>query len=259
MAYTKPKQNNAPPPFSFKRKLKDILSYPFRMAKKMERYNIGISDLIAVKNEPNVNGADDDYFRNFQRKNTRIIFFMIYLPIILSFLTTLGVAYYRKESYKTYYAQITAPVEEVKFTRKIAAYFKKGVFIIKDQPVSTMELIPLFAFYSLALIGSVVVSKNPVFQKEDELRRRLEALGHVDIEGKPWKVVWTPEAMLIVAFGQDPYKLSQNQNFWATMNFHHGTPKQSKKDMNKFVVQKKHELSNNMIFKLPVGDTDERS
>ena len=259
MAY---KQEVEAPNFTLSQRLwngfKSLLHYPFRMAKKMESYNKGLSDLISVKNEPNPNGADDYYFRNFQRKNTKLIFMLIYLPIILSFVGTLAVAYWRKDNYINYYTNLTAPVNEEKFTRTVSAYVRKMSYAIRNQPVTSKEAMPLIGFYLLALIGARFVSYNPVFKIEDEIRRRLTALNCVDIDGNPWKIVWTPEALLIVAFARDPHQLAADAKFWATINFPPSTPKQSKKDMNKFVVQRKYELSSNMIFKLNAADLNEK-
>lgn len=256
MKFTKP---NVPVKLPLEKRLLNlflnILKYPFRIAKKYESYNMGIGDLISVKNEPNVNGKDDKYFREFQRKNTRLVFFCIYLPLILGFISTSLMIYKNKENYSNYYKQASAPIKEDKFTKKISAYWNKAYYIVAENPVTSDEYTPVLIAFFISLMGAKFLSINPVFEIKERIEKNLVALGCTDIEGNPWRVVWTPEAMLFVSFGTDPNKLAQEQKFWTTINFPPSLPKQSKKDMNKFVVQRKYELSSNMVFKL--GDKDE--
>lgn len=227
-----------------------LLKYPFRIAKRYEAHNVGLGDLMAVKNEPNKSGADDDYFKKFQKNNTKLVFLLIYGPLLIGFLISCLVVFNNRKNYVDYYQKLTSPIKEERFTKKISGYLNKIVFLIKDQPISSDDITPIFIAFIFSLAGAKFLSINPVFNIEENIKKRLAIMGCTDIEGNPWKIVWTPEAMLIVAFGEDPMKLVQDSKFWATINFPPSVPKQSKKDMNKFVVQKKYELSSNsMIFK----------
>lgn len=229
----------------------NIVKYPFRIAKKYETYNQGISELISVKNEPKIHDSEtDSYFRDFQRKYTRLVFSCIYLPMLIGVAYSGFKIYQNKQNYVTYYNNLTAPIKEERFTRKIGASWDKLVYFIAKQPLSVDEATPFLISFLFSLAGAKFLSMSPVFQIEEEIKRKLVAMGHTDIEGNPWRIVWTPEAVLVVSFGKDPYQLAQEQKFWATINFPPGNPKQSKKDMSKFVVQRKHELSSNMVFKL---------
>lgn len=227
-----------------------IIKYPFMIAKKFEAYNVGLGDLMAVKNEPKLTGEDDQYFKKFQRQNTKLVFFFIYGPMLIGFIISSLLIYSNRQNYISYYKELTKPVVEERFTRKISAYVNRVVFFIKDQPISVKEITPFFIAFLISLIGAKFLSRNPVFARQDDILNRLIAYGAKDMNGNPWKIIWTPDAMLFISFGEDPIKLAQDSKFWATINFPPTTPKQSKKDMNKFVVQRKQELSGNMFFKL---------
>jgi hypothetical protein len=249
------KNDSGRPPNRLTGLIKAILKYPFKISGKYSSYNKGISDLIAVKNDPlPYDVAGDEYFRNIQKKNSKLVWGFIYSPLFVGLLVAMGMMYLNKDRYINYVNKVSAPITEERFIKRVSGYINKAVYIVVDQPFSIKDLTPFLIGYFLSILGANLCSKNPTFEHEAEIKRRFLAMGCTDIEGNPWRVVWTLEALLITSFGRDPNQLNGDAKFWHSINFPPSMAKISSKDMNKFVVQKKYELSGNMEIKLEADD-----
>lgn len=230
--------------------IKAIFKYPFKVSGMYSGYNKGLSELIAVKNEPALKSKDDVYYRAIQKKNLKFIWGFIYFPILVGVLASALSIYTNRDKYQLYIHRLSLPVKEERFVKTVSIYFDKLIYLVRGQPISMKDLTPFLIGYLISIMGARFCSKNPTFAIQEEMQRKFTALGCTDIDGNPWRVVWTPEALLVTSFGRDPNQLYNDAKFWATINFPPSIPKQSKKDMNKFVVQRKYELSSNMVITL---------
>lgn len=236
--------------------LKFLIKYPFIISARYEAYNKGIGDLLAVKNEkelsrnPAYRNKEDNYFRNFQSKNTRLVYSFVYGPMLMGIVIASLFIYMNRAKYKEYIGVLTVPIQEERLSKKMSYYWAKGVYFFKKNPVSREEVYSVLAGYIVAILGAKFLSRNPFFDKQDDINSRLTQLKCLDMNGKPWRFVYTEDAVLIVSFGEDPNKLINTGSFWASLNFPPGTLIQSKKDMNKFVVMKKNSVAESIVFKL---------
>jgi len=240
--------------------IKDLIKYPFKISGKYAAYNKGIGDIVAVKNEkqlaknPAYKNKEDNYFRDFQRLNTKLVYTYIYGPILIGILVASIFVYKNRENYKRYFSVLTVPIPEERMSRRFSFYWAKTIYFFKNQPIQKEELSPLFAGYFVALLGARFLSRNPLFEKHEDINAKLVRLNCLDMNKNPWRFIYTEDAVLIVSFGQDPNKLINNMDFWTSLNFPPGTQYQSKKDMNKFVVMKKQSAPESIVFQL--GDED---
>lgn len=245
MAFQQPQETYKPENF-FLRMAKSIIRYPFKVTKKYWAYIHGISDLIVVNNDP----KDIGYYKRIQYKYVRLLFAFVYLPVMLGFVETAYKIYNDHSSYVKYYDDLTLPVKEERIIKKIGAYSRKGVYAVVEQPIKLDHIMPIFFSYFLAICGANFLSKNPTFKIQEKIQDIFLAMGCVDINGKPWPVIWTPEALLITSFGKDPGQLYNDHKFWATINFPPSVPKLSLDNMSKFLVKRQYQLSGSMVIKI---------
>lgn len=123
--------------------IKKVIKYPFFISGKFSSYNKGISDLIAVKNEPRDFGHGDSYYRNIQKRYLKSIWAFIYAPILIGALVSGFFIYKNIDKYAYYKRILSYPVKEERFVKKLSVYSDKILFAVKGQPVSAEDVLPL--------------------------------------------------------------------------------------------------------------------
>lgn len=224
-----------------------LLKYPRRVAKRYAGYNGAIGEIL--------HETGDESLDKIRRRNSQLVNIFIYLPMFLGFMVLLIILYLNHEAFGMYINKITAPVYAKGLFTSIGAYWRKLTYIFTGLPISSTQLYCVLGGYLGSVVGAWILSLNPAFKEQERIIHIFATLGYIDSEGKPWKVTWTPNAIMIESFNNDPFVLSQNTRFWSTVNFPPTTPKVFRNNMNKFIVQRKYELPDRLEYDLK-GDQD---
>lgn len=226
-----------PPMKRLWKKFLTLMAYPFKVGKMISGYNAGVGEIMIETGDYSL----DEY----RTVNNKFLYSLIYLPILLGVISTALMIYTNEKAYDRYFSVMTSSTKNLTMMESIS---RKTKFAIKEFPVKTVEIAPILIGFLIALGGARFLSYHPAFAEIAKIQEDLKRMNFVDKDGNPWRVVWTIDAILFISYGYDPMKFVQEQRFWATINFSPGPPKVSKTNMNKFVVQRKYELSANMVF-----------
>jgi len=230
----------------------DILGFPSRVARRYGIYNQKIKEMNqAIKNKK----LDELMSRNYF-----LINFFIRIPLLVGLLISGFLMYKESDRYTPYLKQAVSPIfsisiDEISFKNLkpiINKAWKPTInrlkFIYEKSPFSFKELKFVIFGFIASFIGAMFLSKNPMFQIEDKIKGLLTAQRYVDENGKPWEFTWTPFAIYFHAYNTDVLKFVKNTRFWNTINFNPSDPVYVGGDMNRFVVSKRYELPNSLIF-----------
>lgn len=222
--------------------LKRLLRYPFQVKNKYGYYNAILSYIIDKNKSINL--------LNLRKRNVYFINSFIILPIFLGVLFTGISMYNHKEKYQIYAMRATLPIEGdsyfEKTTNVISRVYKMAVY----QPISQDEIQYILYGFILSLVGGRFLALNPIFKKSQKIEEILSKIKKVDADEKPWKVVWTPDAIYFESFLGDPDQFVNQTSFWNTINFSPDPPIVDLKDRTKFIVPRKYELPPKIIFKV---------
>lgn len=248
MATIKKPQQFPPAPLhkTLMRMIMKLLKYPRHMAKRYAGYNWAIGEILM---ETGDGGLD-----KLRRRNSKLVNLFIYLPFFAGIILTFATIYLHREDFLIYFNKVLTPINATGIFANIGAYFKKISFIFTGIPFSKTDYYPFIFGYLGSIIGAWILSLNPAFKEQEKIVHIFSTLGYIDSEGKPWKVTWTPNAIMIEAFNCDPYALCQNTRFWSSVNFPPTAPKVNRTNMNKFIVQRKYELPSELIFEIKGED-----
>lgn len=222
-------------------KIKALLLYPWKVSNMYSAQMYGISQIIAIT-EMKSN------FDPYLKWNNRNKWLYIWSPMMLGLVSAIIIAYTNKANYIRYYNDLRTPVVETRITSKISSSFKKVSRAVTQLPFSKDEVYIFLAGYVLSIIGAKFASQNPAFKHQADIQINLQHHGKVDMNGNPWMVIWTREALFIKSWNCDPSKLVNDMAFFSDINFPPTAPKIDKKNMNQFVILKKQELNPKMIF-----------
>ena len=225
---------------------KGLIYYPHKVAKRYASYNYAVGEMIIETN----NGSLDA----LRRRNSLLVNSMIYLPMFIGFLGTFVSMYSHKSDFVHYINKITAPVVYSGFFSMIGKYLNRVYEIFFSLPFSATDYQLFIWFYGLSIAFAWLLSKHTAFKEEARITHIFSTLGYIDSEGNPWKVTWTPDAIMITAFNCDPVALCANNRFWSSVNFPPSPPKVFRSNMNKFIVMRKYELPAEMIFNVKGDD-----
>jgi hypothetical protein len=238
--YTPPVQQKI---FQF---LLDKLKYPKKIFDKYKVYNAAVSEILIETQNPSLH--------DLRVKNAKLVNFFILLPIFLGFVIMTVNIFTHRTDFIYYYFKATSSFGNVGYFQLIIDIIKRLYYIIFSFPFGLKIIKWLFYGYGLSICGAFILSLNPAFKEEDKISHIFATLGYIDAEGHPWKVTWTPEAIMITSFNCDAIALSQNTRFWSSINFPPSSPKILKKDMKKFIVMRKYELPQELVFVLKEKD-----
>ena len=233
--------------------IKTFLLYPRRIFLQYKAYNGGIGEMIFQLSKKMQNIR---YLKAHRARNSKLINIYILLPIFLGLVFSVFFVYQKRDNFDNYLVYLSKPIGETKYRsggiRNYTKFYReKAIYAVNKSPLSKEAFYPFLMGYLACFLGAFILSKNPSFKKEEEIKKILQVLKHVDIEGRPWKVLWTPEAIMIETFGKDPYEFcvsKQGKNFWNAINFKPSEPIIFNNNINKFVVQRRYELPSELIF-----------
>lgn len=217
-----------------------IFMYPRRMVKRYNGYNASIGEMI---HEAKVEGL-----HALRARNAIVVNIFIFMPWVVGISITLANLYLHRDYYEIYYTVITAPYEAGNIFSLIGQTYGKIKFALFKFPLNFKDFSYYFYGHLGAIVGAFILSKNKFFKMEEKIKEVLVHNNHLDRDGYPWKVTWTPKAILFDTFNCDPYKFYLETKFWNSINFAPTQPKKFKNNMNKFVVQSKYELPQELIF-----------
>lgn len=223
-----------------------LLKYPRGMAKKYMAYNGAIGEILLETGDPSIDAL--------RRRNNKLVNIFIHMPFFVGLMISLASLYIHRDSFDFYITKLMYPVNAPGFFSSLSLYIKKIYFMVTAIPIVQSDYLPFVIGYGLSILGAFILSFNPVFKEQDRIIHIFSTLGNIDSEGKPWKVTWTPNAIMIEAFNCDPYALCNNNRFWSSVNFPPTAPKVNRMNMNKFIVQRKYELPNELVFELKGDD-----
>lgn len=233
-------------PISFKRRLYNlvvsILKYPNQIVKRYRLYNYSIGEILFE--------TGDIYLHQIRKRNTALVNFFVYLPYWGGVTFSIVFFYLEKESYRKFYEVLTSPLITKNSFFGIVPFLKRVFYFFTEIPL-TYELYPFIIGYAISILGAFVLSRNRAFKEQKKISDTFFSLGLVDAENKPWKVTWTPDALLIEAYNCDPYAFVNKKGFWSTINFSPSSPKVSRTNMNKIIIYRKSELPQKLEFNVP--------
>jgi hypothetical protein len=223
-----------------------LLKYPRQIAKRYAGYNGAIGEILMETGDPSID--------RLRRRNSKLVNIFIYLPFFLGIAISFVMLYNNRQDFVFYFEKLFSPVYAKGIFSTIGAYWNKLFFMFTGLPINKNEFYPFLLGYLGSIIGAWLLSLNPAFREQEKIVHIFSTLGYIDSEGKPWKVTWTPNAIMIEAFNCDPYALTQNNRFWSSVNFPPTAPKVNRDNMNKFIVQRKYELPAELIFEIKGDD-----
>ena len=232
-------------------RLISFLMYPRKVIKRYRAYNSGIGEMILQLRKTM---QSTEYLENHRARNSKLVNFFVLLPFFAGLSFSSYEIYSKRDLFSRYVNEVTKPIEKTVYgkRKKYIPYIKdKAVFMYRQNPFNMEILIPFLIGYGFCFIGAGLLMKNPAFKKESDIQVVFTALRHTDLEGNPWKVVWTPNAILIEAFGEDPSDFCVNKKgkkLWNAIKFSPGEPMIFNDNPNKFVVQRRYDLPSELIF-----------
>lgn len=221
--------------------IKAFLLYPWKVSQMYSNHMFGVSKIIEITEMK-------DNFRPYIKWDNRHKWFYIWSPMMLGLLLSIIIAYTNKANYIKYYNDLTAPIVDTRITSKVSSGFKKISKALTGLPFSKDEIYIFIIGYGLSIIGARFAAQNPAFKYQEQIQINLQHHGKVDMNGNPWMVIYTREALFIKSWNCDPNKLVNDMAFFSDINFPPTPPKIDKKNMNQFVILKKQELNPKMIF-----------
>lgn len=233
--------------------LKTILSFPSRVARKYGVYNNKIKEMNAVvKNKKLDEMVSKNYF---------LINLFIRVPLLVGLLSTGYSIYKDRAKYTPYFNKAVSPIFSTSnlnisnrnlktvFNRTVKPTVNRVKYIVSENPIPARTFYDIFLGFIISFAGAVFLSKNPAFDKEEKIRGLLANLKYIDENGNPWEFTWTPFAIYFEAYNVDVFRFVKNTRFWGSANFSPTDPVFVGGDQNKFIVQKRYDLPNRLIFK----------
>lgn len=234
------------PQLSFKFILKKIfriavllLKFPFKVQKKYAYYNAILSLIYRHTQANNV--------LKIRQRNVLLVNLLILLPLYLGVFVTGFRVFQHKEKYQTYISRAMLPINADGVFSKIGKTVVRVYKMVVNQPVSLDEIHFLVWGFSICVFGSFIISQNTLFKESEKIQEVLMGMNKVDGDKKPWKVVWTPDAIYFEAYSCDPNSFVKETRFWYNISF---KPANAKilDDNTKFIVPKKYFLPEKILF-----------
>ena len=222
--------------------IKKILKYPSKIKKQYGYYNAILSYIIQR--------TKSETLLNLRKRNVYFINSFIILPMFLGMLFTGISMYNHKEKYQVYAIRATLPVEGESNIQIGINVVNRLYKMIVHQPISKEELNYLFYGFLISLLGAKFLSLNPIFKESNKIEDILSKIRKLDADDKPWKVVWTPDAIYFESFLGDPDSFVSKREFWNQINFSPDPPMIDLKDRTKFIIPRKYELPPKIVFKI---------
>nr|BFD64899.1 hypothetical protein BdHM001_35800 [Bdellovibrio sp. HM001] len=188
---------------------------------------------------------EHEYAGAIRANNNRLLNRFVRYPLSLGILASFLWMGYDSRDFITQGRSVTMPKFKVRLNRPPEKWLVKK----SNIPVKLIHFYPAAIGYGIAMAGSIFLSLNIGFKKENELKKALQHFRYVNENGEPWDVCWTPDAILFYSHNANPDSVMSNASFWASVNFKAAKhPKVAADDARVFLAIKSAELPKTIVF-----------
>lgn len=223
-------------------------------------YNAEISDMIKTMSIENISDKEQiNYLYLLRKQNVALVNFFLFFPRIAGILCLIiyitfkkDTAYTNYNAYYIYFLKVFREIESTSFFNLVQKIIERIYSAIIHQPIGIEELYIIAGTFLLTSIGTYILSLHPAFENKKKIEHVLVQMKKFDgsEEKRPWKVTWTPNALMFEIFGEDPDKFLLNTAFWKTISFSpSGQIIEFEENQRKFIVEKKYRLPVTMPIK----------
>jgi hypothetical protein len=240
MAFNKTNLNSKPRQNGILRVIWGIIFFPFAVRKRYLRYNGVLWE--AEQEVKNLQLSMQDYRRN----NTKLLNIFVHAPLAMSVVVAAAMIYLQMEGFTKFSSKLTdfprITITKPKITNQnFKRYFKEVAQTGREVNIKFIFL-AISACYGLCFVGAMILSINDAWGEERTIRDALISNRYLDFNGEPWKVFWTPEAIIFHTYQCDSSTLVNNDKFWNTINFKPDIPTHFKMDANKIIIGRAYAL-----------------
>lgn len=225
-----------------------LLLFPLKVRKRYLGFN---AVLFEAEKE---HKATESQLRDYRENNLKLINRFIHLPLGLFFLTLLAMFYLNLGEIIVLSEKIlTLPKLSLVHPKQTQISFKKYINTISAQAEKMSFksfLILLGVTYGMTFLGSAILVTSPAFKTEKLIKAALSSNRYNDANGQPWKVFWTPDAIIFYTYQCDSDAFQNNAKFWNTINFRPDTPVHFRSDANKLLIPRAYALPSFISFEL---------
>lgn len=228
-----------------------FIKYPFVMKNSYAFLNFQLTEMMkAIPRDPGaVNELDQ-----IRKKNRQNINLFIFLPMFIGLILNIFVFIKSgddgiQRKYVVYYNRMTLPIKGDTSIRKGINLITRIVKGTIHNPVSLQDFYYFINGYGISILGALLLKLNPMFSEQKRIESVLLNMKKLDPEGKPWKILWTPNFIMMEVYGSHADEVFNDKKFWSTINFYPEMPiKDVGGNSNKFIFPKKYKLPDAMEF-----------
>lgn len=225
-----------------------LIFFPFKVRKRYLKFN---AVLWEAEKE---NKATQTRFEEYRFNNIKLLNIFIHTPLALCALVMVFMVYLEIDSFARVAGKIANP-PKISLTKPKATSQAVKLYVNKISEATgkirlRYTLYVFGGFYTLCFLGATLLAMYPAWKQERVIRDALTSNRYTDTNGEPWKVFWTPDAIIFHTYQCDPDSFFGNSKFWNTINFKPDTPVQFKNDANKIIVARAYALPNLISFEI---------
>lgn len=237
--------------FESRRMIKEFFLFPKTIAKRYGRMIMGFKKMSS--GWPELTKKMDAYIKSY----SRLVDICVRVPIVIGIiLSAIGF-------FTVYRAMQKIPISDIIKYDISSKKYTRAEIKLPDVPTSMKKMnkrlshfggflnLAIWSFpigYILGYAGAIILSRNPIFIESDKVRDALERFKYLNLDGKPWDFVYTPDVILFEAYGITPQSFKDNRNFWSTINFAPTNPSSLISNINTFCVKKAAQLPPSINF-----------
>lgn len=223
-------------------------------------YNAQISDMIKTMSIENISDKEQiNYLHIIRKQNVALVNFFLLFPRVIGIISLILYVVFKKDpvyteynAYYIYFLKVFRGIEYTSFINFLQKIFERIYSSIIHQPIGLNEIYIIVGTFVITGIGTYILGKHPAFEHQKNIEHVLTQMKKFDgsDEKRPWKVTWTPNALMFEIFGEDPEKFLLNTAFWKTISFSpSGQIIEFEDNHRKFIVEKKYRLPVTMPIK----------
>lgn len=230
-----------------------FLSFPSRIARRYGVYSTRITEMnTSLKNAKLAEVVSRNYL---------LINLFIRAPMVLALSISIYNVYLDSKKFIPYSKSIVAPLAKIPtslngnsikvFAKELGPNIKdRFSFMVKESPIKSDHTTPIAIGFFVSFFGALILSKNPMFKIEQKIKGLLSAQKHLDESGRPWDFVWSPFAIMFYSYNTSVQQFARNTRFWSSINFNPSEPVFLNGDSNVFIVSKRYDLPDRMMFNI---------